>query len=185
MPQDKIEKLLLRSQARSWHIAIVPHPGQVGLNLIPEHGRYGMPPATHELRAQAAVRVQRMELVGQTALGHHFLQISQMASTHKPLHLGIPRSIAQVPFETRHSDEILVSLRRLCMLLATEQIGDYLPEAIPFGQQLLDNARGDTGHFVSIVLAFILALRTNRSSVEWLEYLGLAKLQQSATSWRG
>lgn len=61
------------------------------------------------------------------------------------------------------------------MLLVTEHIEDYLPEAISFGQRLLDNARGDTGHFVSVVLALILALRTNRSSFAVAGVFGAGK----------
>lgn len=131
-----------------------------------------MPPPTQQLRERSAVLIQHMELVGLTALGHHFIQISQMASTHKPLHLGIPWGTSRDP---RHSSELLVSLHRLCMLLVTERVEAYLPEAFTFGQQLLTNAREDTSHFVSTVLALILALRTNRSSLAAAGMFGAGK----------
>lgn len=62
----------------------------------------------------STIYLRTMDLVGQTALGHHFLQISKMAATHKPLHLGIPRPLNQVPFDTRHSGELIATSYRSC-----------------------------------------------------------------------
>lgn len=120
--QTEPQQIYLERKARpcKWRCAMVPCPMELGYGDKSE--AFHFPDVLTAMNSQLDVVITRMELVGHTIPGSHLNTIARLAPPHRPVLLGIPRSLPIPTYEVRRKDDLIRSLHQLMLLFATRDI---------------------------------------------------------------
>ena len=154
----------------------VPNPQQwaTGCTFDSANMFWGLPRQFDDLVTTHRVQPCNMFLVSPTLDSKHLHLLGQLAPRYRPLVLGVAHDEPCEGTALGDSVELIASLHTLFEMLVC---GDFskLTCAPQFARQLLQEARTDGGHLITIAVALLQAIRTERSTLAISGIFGAGK----------